>query len=96
MIEAGRGFCFPAKALEMCFGGPRAKADHFKRDSAIETFLMGAINHALTAPANFLQQLVVAKVSEHFNRRCTMTPARQGPVIGRVLTVIAEQIKATL
>ena len=26
---------------------------------------MGAINHALTAPANFLQQLVVAQFSQH-------------------------------
>ena len=37
------------------------KANHFERDGAIETFLMRAINYALTAPADFLQQLVVAE-----------------------------------
>ena len=61
MFEAGSSFRFPAKALQMRFGGPRAQADHFERDGAIETFLMRAINYALTAPADFLQQLVVAE-----------------------------------
>ena len=65
MFKAGSSFRFPAKALQMRFGRPRAQADHFKRDCAIETFLMGAINYALTAAANFLQQLVIAKVCEH-------------------------------
>ena len=42
------------------------KADHFERDGAIETFLMRAINYALTAPADFLQQFVIAKVCPAF------------------------------
>ena len=66
MFEVGSGFRFPAKTLQMRFGGPGTEADHFKRDSAIETFLMGTINNALTASADFLQQLVVAKVPEYF------------------------------
>jgi hypothetical protein len=57
---------------------------------------VGAVNYTLTSPADFLQQFVIAKVSQHFNRRCTMTPARQGLVIGGVFTLIAKQTKATL
>ena len=37
----------------------------FKRDGAIETFLPRAKYHALTAAADFLQQFVVAEVSQH-------------------------------
>jgi len=48
MFQAGCSFCFPAKTLQMRFGGPRAEADYFERDGAIETFLMGAIDYALT------------------------------------------------
>ena len=61
MFEAGSSFRFPAKALQMCFGRPRAQTNYFERDGAIETFLMSAINYALTAATNFLQQLVVAE-----------------------------------
>jgi hypothetical protein len=68
VFEPGSSFRFAAKALQVRFGGPRAKADHFERDGAIKTFLMGAINYALTASADFLQQFVVAKVCEHSNR----------------------------
>jgi hypothetical protein len=55
MIEAGGGLRFAAKALQMRFGGPRAKADHFESDGPIETFLMPTINYAFSAPADFLQ-----------------------------------------
>ena len=41
------------------------KADDFECDGAIETFLSRAINYALTAATDFLQQFVVAKVSKH-------------------------------
>ena len=76
MFEAGGGFGFPAKTLQVRFGGPGAKANHFKRDSAIETFLMSAINHALTASADFLQQFVVAKVAKYFCPPGTDSPWR--------------------
>src|SRR5215467_2502819 len=62
MLQAGRGFRFPAKTLQVRFGGPGAKADHFERYSAIEALLVRAINYALTATANLLQQFVIAKV----------------------------------
>jgi hypothetical protein len=48
------------------FGRPRPQPYDFKRDRSIETFLVGAINHALPAPANFFQQFVIAKISKHF------------------------------
>ena len=66
MVEAGSGFRFAAKALQMRFSGPGAQANYFERDGAIETFLMGAINHPLTAAADFLQQFIIAKVAKYF------------------------------
>src|SRR5262249_12932732 len=54
MLEVSGGFGFPAEALQMSFRGPRAAANHFKRDAPIETLLMGSINYRLTAPADFL------------------------------------------
>ena len=58
----GRRLLLPGENALDVLGGPRAQADYFKRYDAIETFLMGAINYTLTAPADFLQQLVVAEV----------------------------------
>src|SRR5262249_15142082 len=66
MLETGSGFRFPAKALQVGFGGPRTEADHFECDDAIETFLVRAIDYALTAAADFLQQFVITKVTEYF------------------------------
>src|SRR6058998_724407 len=59
MVETGSSFRFPAKALHVRFGGPIAQADHLERNRAIQTFLMGAINYALTASTDLFQQLVV-------------------------------------
>jgi hypothetical protein len=42
------------------FGGPGTETDYLKCDSAIETFLIGAVNHALTAAADLLQQFILA------------------------------------
>jgi hypothetical protein len=96
MIEVGSGFCFPAKALQMRFGSPGAQAYDFECDGAIETFLMSAVNYTLTAPANFLQQFIVAEVSQHFNRRRTVFSPRHGFLIGRVFILVVEQTKAGL
>ena len=49
----------------MRFRGPLAQADHFECDGAVEAFLARAINYALAASADFLQQFVIAKVSKH-------------------------------
>ena len=64
MIQARGGFRFSAKALQMCVGGPMAEANHFERNSAVQTFLPRAINDTLTATADHLQQFIVAKVGE--------------------------------
>ena len=94
MVEAGGGFRFAAKALQMRFSGPRAQANYFERDGTIETLLMRAINYTLTAPADFLQQFVVAKVSQHFSRSRAATDAWQPRVITYVFIFVAEQTKA--
>ena len=80
----------------MRFGRPGAQADYFKRDGSIETFLIRPVNYTLTAPANFLQQFVVAEVSQHFDWRRTVTPALHGFLIGRVFILVVEQTKAGL
>src|SRR6266566_3654553 len=64
MVETGGSFRFAAKALQVRFGGPTAQANHLERNRAIQTFLMGAINYALTASTDFLQQLVVAQLPQ--------------------------------
>jgi hypothetical protein len=76
MLETGCGFRFSAKSLQMRFGGPRAQADHFERHGAIEAFLMGAINHALTAATDLFQQFVIAQLSQYLgNARCFLVLA---------------------
>ena len=70
MFETGGGFRFTTKAFQMRFGGPMAQADHFERDDAIETLLVRAIHHTLTATADFLQQFVVAKVAQRLCLIC--------------------------
>ena len=55
MIEAGSGFRFPAKALQMRFGRPMAEANHFEGNCAVETFLPRTINHTLAAATDYLQ-----------------------------------------
>ena len=49
--------------MRLC--SPGAQANYFECDGAVETFLPGAINYTLTAPADFLQQLIVAKLHLH-------------------------------
>src|SRR5205085_6386926 len=50
--------------LQMRFSGPMAKADHFQRDRAVQTFLPGAINYALSTATDLLEQFVVPKVGK--------------------------------
>src|SRR6266403_6352850 len=68
VLEAGGSFGLAAESFQVRFGGPRTQSKQFERDSTVQTFLMGAIHHALAAPTNFLQQFVVAKVSEYLCR----------------------------
>ena len=65
MVESGGGFCFATKTLQVRFRGPLAEADHFECDGAVEAFLSRAVNYALATPADFLQQFVIAKVTEY-------------------------------
>src|SRR6266480_5322245 len=62
MVQMSGGLRFPSKALEMRVSGPMAQADHFKRHRAVKAFLPRAINHALTATADFFQQFVVTEI----------------------------------
>src|SRR5262249_19800933 len=64
MIETGGGFGFPAKALQMRVGSPMPEANYFKSDSAVQTFLPRAINHALAAATDYFQQFIVTEVAE--------------------------------
>src|SRR5262249_2471730 len=77
MIEAGSGFRFSPKALQMRLSSPRSQANYFERDNAIEAFLPRSINYALTTTTDFFQQFVVAKVCQHFNRTRIMALVRQ-------------------
>ena len=86
MIEVGSSFRFAAKPLQVRFGRPRAQANYFKRDGAIETLLMGAVNYTLTATTDFLQQFVIAKFSQHSCR------SRDFPSIGCLHAIIAAEV----
>ncbi len=72
MFQSRRRFCFVAKTFQMGRTRPVAEADNFYRDRSIKTFLTRAINNALSAAANFLQQFVIAEIHLHsFGlRRC--------------------------
>ena len=65
MIQAGGGFGFPTKAFQMRLRGPLAKANDFQCDCSVETFLARAINNALAASTDFLEQFVVTEIHQH-------------------------------
>ena len=50
----------------------------FKCDCAIETLLPGAKNHALTAATDFLQQFVIAQLSQHLREALAPRAGRAG------------------
>ena len=64
MLEAGSGFCFATKALQMRFSRPMAKADHFQCDRAIETSLPGTIYNTLATAADLVEQFIIAEVGQ--------------------------------
>ncbi len=68
MIQAGGGFSFQTEAFHMRFRGPLAKTDDFQCDRSVETLLPRTVNDALTAPADFLQQFIVAEIDQHVGR----------------------------
>jgi hypothetical protein len=95
MVKLSGSFRFPSKALQMRFGSPRAQANYFERNGTIETLLVRPINHPLPASTDFFQQLVIAKVSQHFRRARTMTSTRGLRWIGRAF-MLFEQTKTGL
>src|SRR6266516_3492120 len=62
MLKAGSSFCFETETLDVRSRGPPAKPNDFQRDDPIKTLLPRPINHPLTAPTNFLHELVVAEL----------------------------------
>ena len=99
MLEAGGGFRLESKTLEMRFRCPLAESNDFERNRAVETFLPRTKHYALTASANFFQQLVVAKLSEHLCRRAALlVEAVSALVLHRdgLSSLVHEQTKAGL
>jgi hypothetical protein len=76
--------------------GPLAETDNFECNSAVETFLSRAINDALTAAANFFQQLIIAQLSEHLHRALASRGVLYSCYIGRVSILVHKRIKAGL
>ena len=77
MFETSGSFGLPAKTLRVRFGGPGAQTDYFECHGAIEAFLMGTVNHALTTPTDDFQQFIVAEFPQCRCRgRCFFTMSR--------------------
>src|SRR5439155_26926867 len=68
MLKTGGGFRFATKSLQVRFRGPMTEANNPERDCAIQTFLPGAIDYALTAASDLLQQLVIATITKHVSQ----------------------------
>src|SRR5438034_10353580 len=99
MLEAGSGFRFATETLQMRFCSPVAQADHLQCHCAVKAFLARAVNYALTAPTDFLQQFVIAKVGEHLCAIRFLSSLRKWlawrvGVIDPGYRVVREQIKA--
>src|SRR3954452_14790954 len=75
MVQAGCGFSFETKPLEMRFVTPVARPDDLQRDRSIQTFLPGSIDHCLTTPADLVQQLVIIELAK-------VRPAFLHPLLG--------------
>src|SRR5262249_22655890 len=65
MIYSRHRFGLPPKALQVRVSCPLTSANHLYRDCATETPLPGPKYYALAATTDFLQQLVIAKISGH-------------------------------
>src|SRR5262245_38814368 len=78
-----------------------AQADHFECNSSVKAFLPRAVNDALATPTNFLQQFVIAEVSQDlWGARSAVlgrdAALRRPVVAARRLYLVAEQTKAHL
>src|SRR5439155_21303590 len=70
IVQAGGRFRSATESFHVRFRGPMTQGDNLECDDAIETFLPGTVNHALAAPTDFFQWLVI---TEH-DRRSVITP----------------------
>ena len=70
MVQACGRFRFATESFHVRFRGPMTQGDHLECDDAIETFLPGTVNHALAAPTDFFQWLVITEL----DRRSVITP----------------------
>src|SRR5215472_12118052 len=61
MIETCGSFGFPTKPLQVVFASPLTETDDFEGDYAVESLLSRPEHHALPAPTDFFQQLIVAQ-----------------------------------
>src|SRR6266581_2441415 len=68
MFQTGGGFCFATESLQMRLRGPMSQTDYFESYCAVETFLPGAINYALSTTTDFLEQFVVTTVGKRLCR----------------------------
>src|SRR5262249_36963552 len=64
MIEARGRFRLEPETFQMRVRRPRPKPDDFQGNDTIQTLLVGAKNHPLTATPNFLEQFVIAKIEQ--------------------------------
>src|SRR5205807_9474442 len=94
MLKTGAGFRFTTEPLQVPSRASMTEADNLERDCAIQTFLPGAIDDALTAASDFFQQFVIAKITQHFSQ--ARSTALVGQRRSRVFNVASEQTEARL
>ena len=68
MVQVGRRFGFGAETGDLILVREITGAHELEGNEAVETDLAGAIDDAHAAPADFLQQFVVADVANAFRR----------------------------
>src|SRR6266581_5621474 len=69
MIQSGGRFRFATEPFYVRFRGPMTQGDYLQCHDAVKTFLPDTVNHALAAPTDFFQQLVITEL----DRRTVIT-----------------------
>ena len=64
MMETRRRLSLAAEAFQVRFGRAMAETNDLERHEAVQTLLAGAINDALTAATDFLQEFVIAELCQ--------------------------------
>ena len=71
VVQTRCGLRLKPKPFDVRFGGPPSGADDFQGDYAVKAFLTRAIDQALAAATNLLQQLVVAQFFRQLHAACS-------------------------